>query len=294
MKNLVKLLSVALVIVVLAAVALCVSGLDQEIVIRNEESAEASDASAEESVEPLNLKNFFTNGSFDTDLKGWSAQGVKWVDGKAVMTVNGQTSLAQSVKVVPGTTYTISGYVSEPSGSAMWNWLYGRIKAGTVQYDTIQISYNTTTGVFGKNADPETGYFEVEFKVPSDVSSIDFKFECSEAGFCVSFDDLFMTDGVTEVEEPTEPSTTSTTSKEEESKTEPQISEDESDTSETILPGDAIPDGVLDMKDVLAMRKIIAKMDVEGFNAANADFNGDGTLDMKDVLGLRKQLANIA
>ncbi len=78
----------------------------------------------------------------------------------------------------------------------------------------------------------------------------------------------------------------------------PDASEDESidesnDTPSDILPGDAVADGNLDMKDVLAIRKVIAKMEVEGFNAANADFNGDSALDMKDVLGLRRQIAGL-
>lgn len=68
---------------------------------------------------------------------------------------------------------------------------------------------------------------------------------------------------------------------------------DESDTSSDILAGDAISDGVLDMKDVLAIRKAIAKMAVT-IDEVAADFNGDGNLDMKDVLALRKLIAHIA
>lgn len=64
------------------------------------------------------------------------------------------------------------------------------------------------------------------------------------------------------------------------------------DTSSDVFLGDAVADGVLDMKDVLAMRKYIAKLDVE-INLTNADYNVDSAIDMKDVLALRKALAHI-
>ncbi len=58
------------------------------------------------------------------------------------------------------------------------------------------------------------------------------------------------------------------------------------------LLGDANSDQAVDMKDVLAMRKNLAGMDIV-INALNADMNEDEAVDMKDVLALRKSLANI-
>ena len=59
-----------------------------------------------------------------------------------------------------------------------------------------------------------------------------------------------------------------------------------------VLPGDVDGDGVISMKDVLALRKVLAGAAElpEGYEA-NADVNGDGAVNMKDVLTLRKILA---
>lgn len=94
-------------------------------------------------------------------------------------------------------------------------------------------------------------------------------------------------------EDPSEESAESSVEDSDSSADESDASADESETSLEILAGDAISDGVLDMKDVLAIRKAIAKMDVT-IDELAADFNGDGNLDMKDVLGLRKLIAHIA
>ena len=59
-----------------------------------------------------------------------------------------------------------------------------------------------------------------------------------------------------------------------------------------ITYGDANGDGNVDMKDVLVIRKNIAKLDVE-INLSAADVNGDGSVDMKDVLLVRKFIANL-
>ncbi len=58
------------------------------------------------------------------------------------------------------------------------------------------------------------------------------------------------------------------------------------------LPGDLNNDSFIDMKDVLMIRKYIAKIDVE-CNEQNADVNGDDFIDMKDVLLLRKFVAGV-
>ncbi len=60
---------------------------------------------------------------------------------------------------------------------------------------------------------------------------------------------------------------------------------------ETML-GDANGDGAVNMKDVLALRKQLAGMEID-INFANADCNGDGDINMKDVLMLRKYLVGL-
>lgn len=98
--------------------------------------------------------------------------------------------------------------------------------------------------------------------------------------------------GVVPSQSQTEPSVT------EPSVTEPSQSQQQTDPSETeptqpsqaVLAGDANSDGVINMKDVLTLRKLLADIAVE-INEAAADFNGDGAINMKDVLGLRKEIA---
>ncbi|MCQ2404488.1 MAG: dockerin type I repeat-containing protein [Clostridia bacterium] len=58
-----------------------------------------------------------------------------------------------------------------------------------------------------------------------------------------------------------------------------------------VVPGDANGDGSINMKDVLALRKLLADMPAGDIIEANADVNGDGSINMKDVLALRKELA---
>ncbi len=58
-----------------------------------------------------------------------------------------------------------------------------------------------------------------------------------------------------------------------------------------VVPGDANGDGSINMKDVLALRKLLADMPAGDIVEANADVNGDGSINMKDVLALRKELA---
>ncbi len=75
------------------------------------------------------------------------------------------------------------------------------------------------------------------------------------------------------------------------SKTEPSVTEPSvTEPSQAVLAGDANNDGVINMKDVLTLRKLLAGIAVE-INEAAADFNGDGAINMKDVLGLRKEIA---
>ena len=190
------------------------------------------------------------------------------------------------------------------------------------------LQYNASKGELNKSTELPVELnkqfgAETSYKIPEDAAYLELSFESSTDGIVWALDNLCLIDGETlagedeeseeesDAEESTEPGEESTEPGEEstvpgdesEDVSEEEPSEDESadtsidesgDTSDIeVLAGDAIPDGVLDMKDVLAMRKVIAKMAVEGFNAANADFNGDGALDMKDVLALRKTIAGI-
>ncbi len=58
----------------------------------------------------------------------------------------------------------------------------------------------------------------------------------------------------------------------------------------SVLSGDANSDGVVNMKDVLILRKHVAGMPVE-LNFVASDIDGEGAVNMKDVLMLRKYLA---
>ena len=61
----------------------------------------------------------------------------------------------------------------------------------------------------------------------------------------------------------------------------------------TTTIGDANGDGVVNMKDVLAVRKFVAGIAVGGFNEAAAVVNKDGAVNMKDVLMVRKFIAGL-
>lgn len=67
---------------------------------------------------------------------------------------------------------------------------------------------------------------------------------------------------------------------------------DPSASVKTPLYGDANDDGVVNMKDVLLMRKYLAEMPVT-VCFENADVDASGTVNMKDVLSVRKYLAEI-
>ena len=63
--------------------------------------------------------------------------------------------------------------------------------------------------------------------------------------------------------------------------------------ADTARKGDANRDNSVDMKDVLLLRKHIAKMDVE-IDLVAADVNDDNSLDMKDVLLVRRHIASLS
>ena len=77
--------------------------------------------------------------------------------------------------------------------------------------------------------------------------------------------------------------------------TEPTVTEAEPTATGTVdgILGDANDDGLMNMKDVLTMRKYIAGMDTE-INLKNADVNLDNAVNLKDVLLVRKCIAGIA
>ena len=57
------------------------------------------------------------------------------------------------------------------------------------------------------------------------------------------------------------------------------------------IAGDADGDGIVSMKDLLHIRKVLAGADkIDNNYIANADLNNDGDLNMKDVLTLRKSM----
>ncbi len=76
--------------------------------------------------------------------------------------------------------------------------------------------------------------------------------------------------------------------------TDPQTEPSEQPTgSGDIITGDANGDGLVNMKDVLVLRKVLAGMTVEGYIEAAADVTADGAVNMKDVLQLRKFVAGL-
>ncbi len=63
-------------------------------------------------------------------------------------------------------------------------------------------------------------------------------------------------------------------------------------SANTVKPGDTNEDGAINTKDVLVLRKYLAKWEVS-ISLDNADINQDGLINTKDVLILRKALAHL-
>ncbi len=59
-----------------------------------------------------------------------------------------------------------------------------------------------------------------------------------------------------------------------------------------LICGDANSDGVVNLKDVLFVRKYLADLEVS-IDLVAADTNNDGEVNMKDVLNLRKFIADM-
>ena len=93
----------------------------------------------------------------------------------------------------------------------------------------------------------------------------------------------------------TEAEPTETAAEPTETAAEPTVTEAEPTATGTVdvILGDANDDGLMNMKDVLTMRKYIAGMDTE-INLKNADVNLDDAVNLKDVLLVRKCIAGIA
>ena len=59
-----------------------------------------------------------------------------------------------------------------------------------------------------------------------------------------------------------------------------------------VKAGDLNGDGVLNLKDVVLLRRYIAGGWKVSVNEAAADFNGDGNINLKDVILLRRTIAD--
>jgi len=58
------------------------------------------------------------------------------------------------------------------------------------------------------------------------------------------------------------------------------------------LPGDVNGDGVVNLKDVVLIRRAIAGgWSLSKYNASAADVNGDGLINLKDVVLIRRAVA---
>ena len=110
---------------------------------------------------------------------------------------------------------------------------------------------------------------------------------------------VYIDNVIIEVDTENEPTRTTTTTTrthvtyESQTTTTTVISEEPSvESAEPTVQGDVDGDGDLNMKDVLLVRKFIAKMDTTVDESA-ADLNRDGSVDMKDVLLMRKIIAGL-
>lgn len=62
---------------------------------------------------------------------------------------------------------------------------------------------------------------------------------------------------------------------------------------ENVLFGDANNDGVVDLKDILIVKKYIAQQHVNQFNFLNADINSDKIIDEKDIILVKRYMAEV-
>lgn len=140
----------------------------------------------------------------------------------------------------------------------------------------IDFTYIVKSGCADKNRD-------VDFYKDAGAFYILFSPSLSQNSDVVYVDDVSMSIDTSIIPSTTTkyvPTTTTTVNEE--------VSEEESGT----VAFDVNDDGVVDMKDVLNLRKYIAGMNVS-INQANSDANGDSKIDLKDVLYIRKTLAHL-
>ena len=104
--------------------------------------------------------------------------------------------------------------------------------------------------------------------------------------------EVFRLEGATVITAPTQTTTTTNTTTTTTSVNSSVISDV---SGQDIIKGDANNDTIVDMKDVLLVRKAIANHSLDGivFIETAADYNGDKVIDMKDILAIRKAIANV-
>ena len=287
MKNLLKVVTIVSTLALIVGATLMISfsaSADYEQLIY-EDAGKSITASKLEARLPLGYTSIDTDKGFKLVFEGLSAKN----DGCDLFLASGDAEYwdgsSWAASAAKDITFTITNV---PSGKALEFSSYDETgSSGDVLTWTSLKVYALRSGEpTPTSEEPSTVSEDPSEEDPGDIHKIDVSQDDS-APEDVSKDEPSEEESVVEPSE--EPS---------QDESIPDASEDESidesnDTPSDILPGDAVADGNLDMKDVLAIRKVIAKMDVEGFNAANADFNGDSALDMKDVLGLRRQIAGL-
>ena len=201
----------------------------------------------------------------------------------------------------------LNGYVSDKEGNLPWNYTLTEIITpegeelpeivlpSTDDEEPTTPSTNDeepTTGAT-EPAEPEvstpaaTDPAEPETTVPTEVPVVTEPVEVPSTEVTEA--------PKTEATEPSEEATTTLPSTEDESTA---ATEDEStaptDPESEFESGDVNKDGKLNIKDVTAIQKFLAKLlDFDEEAAVLADYNGDGSLNIKDATTIQKKLANL-
>ncbi len=143
--------------------------------------------------------------------------------------------------------------------------------------------------VEGKAAtETEAGYKDYYY-----CEGCDTYFEDAEGETPIDDLDAWKAEGGAGYVAPTEPTATGTEVEPTATGTEVEPTATGTEVEPTSLLGDANNDGVVNMKDLLTIRKVMAGIGVKTYNEVNADCNVDGDVNMKDVLMLRQFLASI-
>ena len=237
--------------------------------------------------------NLIVNGDFSEGDRGWTfddlSAGSAIENGELVLrqvnviSTDAKATFAEEIQ--PNTTYTISADIS-PKASGV----YIRIGGLEDRYSTMDVPADNLPYTF-RTGDDLT-YFAV---------SVHAERYFNEGFENVKVDNVVMAKGES-IPEPTTTVSVATTTAESGSSSDVSdlptnptdiITTTAGDVPGDILYGDANDDGKVDMKDVLAIRKVLAGIQMKVENEVNADANADGKLDMKDVLAIRKYLANL-